>query len=73
MTYTAPLTMVVAVFGGSAQVEEPSAGLGTNIGKPTDRCQELVAFVHQPDAAKKADQPPPQLAAVVPANKYGLM
>jgi hypothetical protein len=38
-------------------------------GKPANLCQELVAFVHQPDAAKKAGEPPPQLATAVSAKK----
>ena len=29
--------------------------------------------MYRPDAAKKADEPPPQLATAVPANMYGLM
>ena len=40
-------------------------------GKPANLCQELVAFVHQPDPALKADAPPPQLATAVSAKKEG--
>ena len=48
----------------------PSAA-SAQTGKPANLCQELVAFVHQPDPALKADAPPPQLATAVSAKKEG--
>jgi hypothetical protein len=38
-------------------------------GAPANLCQELVAFVHQPDPSKGSDAPPPQLATAVSAKK----
>ena len=38
-------------------------------GMPANLCQELVAFVHQPDPARGSDAPPPQLATAVSAKK----
>lgn len=40
-------------------------------GTPADLCQELVAFVHQPDAASASDATPPKLATAVSAKKPG--
>lgn len=37
-------------------------------GKPANLCQELVAFVHQPEAATKAAETPPRLATAVTAK-----
>lgn len=51
--------------GAFAQSDRPPTG------KPANLCQELVAFVHQPDPALKADAPPPQLATAVSAKKEG--
>lgn len=41
----------------------------TSTGKPANLCQELVSFVHQPEAATKAVETPPQLATAVTAKK----
>jgi hypothetical protein len=49
-------------------VGQPAKGAQTS-GRPANLCQELLAFVHQPDAAKKAGEPPPQLATAVSAKK----
>lgn len=38
-------------------------------GTPANLCQELVAFVHQPDSSRGSDAPPPQLATAVSAKK----
>lgn len=40
-------------------------------GTPANLCQELVAFVHQPDAARGSDATPPQQATAVSAKKPG--
>lgn len=40
-------------------------------GTPANLCQELVAFVHQPDAALGSNATPPQLATAVSAKKPG--
>lgn len=47
----------------SAEGDPPPAG------KPANLCQELVAFVRQPEAATKAVETPPQLATAVTAKK----
>ncbi|MER2267248.1 hypothetical protein [Methylobacterium oxalidis] len=44
---------------------------GRSAGKPANLCQELLAFVHQPDPAQKADAQPAQLATAVQAPKTG--
>jgi len=51
--------------GALAQSDRPPTGKSANL------CQELVAFVHQPDPTLKADAPPPQLATAVSAKKEG--
>lgn len=40
-------------------------------GTPANLCQELVAFVHQPDAALGSNATPPQQATAVSAKKPG--
>jgi hypothetical protein len=50
---------------------EASAQDSPGAGKPANLCQEIVAFVHQPDPALKSDAPPPQLATAVSAKKPG--
>jgi len=47
----------------SAQSNRSSAG------KPANLCKELIAFVHQPEAATKTAETPPQLATAVTARK----
>jgi hypothetical protein len=65
---TTGLLLAVATFlsaAASAQSDQAPTG------KPANLCQELVAFVRQPDPALKADAPPPQLATAVSAKKEG--
>ncbi|GJD97329.1 hypothetical protein OCOJLMKI_4558 [Methylobacterium iners] len=52
-----------------AQEGAPTPPLDAATGKPANLCQELVAFVQQPDPAKKADPQPAQLASAVQAPK----
>ena len=59
---------IVFSLTGSAWAQMPDAS-GQGAGRPANLCQELVAFVHQPDATKKAGEPPPQLATAVSAKK----
>lgn len=47
----------------------PSSDGSTSAGRPANLCQELIAFVHQPEAATKAVETPPQLATAVTAKK----
>jgi len=51
-----------------ASVQPPSDSTG-GTGRPANLCQELVAFVKQPEAATKAAETPPQLATAVTAKK----
>ena len=62
------LTVAVLLPGGALAQSEGSTPVAS-AGKPANLCQELVAFVHQPDATKKAAEPPPQLATAVSAKK----
>jgi hypothetical protein len=50
----------------SAPSQTPEAQMS---GVPANLCQELVAFVHQPDPSRGSDAPPPQLATAVSAKK----
>lgn len=50
---------------------QPQPSPGAGIGKPANLCQELLAFVHQPDPSQKADTQPAQLATSVQAPKQG--
>ena len=56
----------LAIAQGASQVP-PDIGRGS--GRPANLCQELVAFIRQPDAARKADEAPPRLATAVSAKK----
>ncbi|WP_082503847.1 hypothetical protein [Methylobacterium sp. Leaf117] len=55
-------------FAQGASVQSPSDSTG-GTGRPANLCQELVAFVKQPEAATKAAETPPQLATAVTAKK----
>jgi hypothetical protein len=61
------LTPAFALAQG-ASVQSPSDSTG-GTGRPANLCQELVAFVKQPEAATKAAETPPQLATAVTAKK----
>ncbi|POR39847.1 hypothetical protein CRT23_27320, partial [Methylobacterium sp. V23] len=61
------LTPAFALAQG-ASVQPPSDSTG-GTGRPANLCQELVAFVKQPEAATKAAETPPQLATAVTAKK----
>lgn len=52
--------------GAPVQPADPSHSAP---GRPANLCQELVAFVKQPEAATKAAETPPQLATAVTARK----
>ena len=54
-----------------AQEASSPARTATSAGKPANLCQELIAFVRQPDAAVKADATPAALATAVQAPKEG--
>ena len=56
----------LAFAQGASQVP-PDPGPGS--GRPANLCQELVAFIRQPDAARKADEAPARLATAVSAKK----
>ncbi|WP_407529502.1 hypothetical protein [Methylobacterium oryzisoli] len=62
------LMMSVLTSVAAAQSETPPAN-PASAGKPANLCQELAAFVHQPQEAKKSDSQPAQLAAAVQAPK----
>lgn len=47
----------------------PSSDGSRSAGRPANLCQELIAFVHQPEAATKAAETPSQLATAVTAKK----
>jgi hypothetical protein len=66
----AAMRLVTTGFLLAAISFPPSAALA-QAAKPANLCQELLAFVHQPDPALKADAPPPQLATAVSAKKEG--
>jgi hypothetical protein len=44
-------------------------GAAARTGRPANLCQELLAFVKQPDPSQGSDAPPPQLATAVSAKK----
>lgn len=48
---------------GAARAQEPGAASAP--GRPADLCQELLAFVRQPEPAKQAAVTPPQQATAV--------
>ncbi|MBD8909522.1 hypothetical protein [Methylorubrum zatmanii] len=58
----------VLLVGAAAAQEAPAAP-----GKPANLCQELLAFVKQPEPAKQAAATPPQQATAVsnPSGKSG--
>ncbi|AWN38474.1 hypothetical protein [Methylobacterium radiodurans] len=49
---------------GAARAQEPG-GASAAPGRPADLCQELLAFVKQPEPAKQAAATPPQQATAV--------
>src|SRR4051794_1816509 len=53
--------------GGPQQPPAASESVngGPGSGKPANLCQELAAFVHQPDAAAKSDAKPRDLSTAV--------
>jgi hypothetical protein len=53
------------VGAAAAQTLAPAAAPQVASGKPANLCQELVAFVKQPDPANKAAATPPQQATAV--------
>src|SRR4051794_8989271 len=59
--------------GGPQQPAAPAlaANGGAGSGKPTNLCQELAAFVHQPDAAAKSDAKPKDLSTAVQGKSAG--
>lgn len=67
MIATLALTPAFALAQG-AVVQPPNDSNG-GTGRPANLCQELVAFVKQPEAATKAAEAPPQLATAVTAKK----
>lgn len=68
-TMIAALVLTPAIALAQGAPTWPSNGNGTRAGEPANLCQELVAFVHQPEAATKAAETPPQLATAVTAKK----
>ena len=44
-------------------------GAAARTGRPANLCQELLAFVKQPDPSQGSEAPPPQLATAVSAKK----
>ena len=67
MIATLALTPAFALAQG-AVVQPPNDSNG-GTGRPANLCQELVAFVKQPEAATKAAEAPPQLATAVTAKE----
>ena len=73
-SFTLPVLLATTVlFPVSSRGQEaaPPAYTSTSAGKPANLCQELIAFVRQPDAAVKADATPAALATAVQAPKVG--
>lgn len=64
------IAALVCAAGPSFAQGDPAPPVGGS-GGPANLCRELVAFVHQPDAATKAAEPPAQLATAVTAKKAG--
>src|ERR1700712_724612 len=62
-------TVALAPGDSPAPAAGQPANSGHTSGRPANLCQELLAFVHQPDAPKKAGEPPAQLATAVSAKK----
>lgn len=68
MTVAALVLTPAFALAQGASVQSPSDSTG-GTGRPANLCQELVAFVKQPEAATKAAETPPQLATAVTAKK----
>jgi hypothetical protein len=68
MTVAAMVLTPAFALAQGALVQPPSDSSG-GTGRPANLCQELVAFVKQPEAATKAAEAPPQLATAVMAKK----
>lgn len=54
----------ILLAAGAARAQE-TAGAPAATGRPADLCQELLAFVKQPEPAKQAAATPPQQATAV--------
>ena len=73
-SFTLPIflaTAAVCPLRTHGQEAAPPALTTTSAGKPANLCQELIAFVRQPDTAVKADAAPAALASAVQAPKEG--
>ena len=73
-SFTIPVLLATtALFPVSSHGQEatPPAQTATSAGKPANLCQELIAFVREPDAAVKADAAPAALTSAVQAPKEG--
>ena len=73
-SFTLPILLATAAFfplNSYGQEATPPAHTATSAGKPANLCQELIAFVRQPDPAVKADAAPASLAPAVQAPKEG--
>ena len=69
-----PTTLAQAtVLAGALLVTDNAlaqeTGAAARTGPPANLCQELLAFVKQPDPSQGSDAPPPQLATAVSAKK----
>lgn len=71
-------TLTLAVFltattlvSTDISAQERSTSTSGSPNKPANLCQELIAFLRQPEAMKKAAEPSPQLATAVSAKKQG--
>lgn len=53
------------LLAGSALAQDAAQSPSSAAGKPADLCQELVAFVKQPEPAKQAAATPPQQSTAV--------
>lgn len=64
------LAVPICLLAQAVPIHAQGAG-GPDTGRPANLCQELVAFVRQPEAGAKAAETPPSLATAVSAKNSG--
>lgn len=67
-TFAQAIGLAGALLGADNALAQES-GTAVPTGRPANLCQELLAFVKQPDPSQGSDAPPPQLATAVSAKK----
>jgi hypothetical protein len=68
ITAAVSMPAVAVAQGNPIPPTSPSASAPQGSGRPANLCQELMAFVHQPEAATKATETPSRLATAVTAK-----